>query len=871
MNIDQSNFATCLARIAARGGRTAAEARRILGEVHDRGADLVAEGAADPYVQAAQELAERARQAARQQRLDALRNATVRAGIMDAVEKEGGIATAADTLRSLLHGTNSGARDSVEARWRGNAATWQAALSWALRKAGVEKAAISGEMDREISREMWGLNAGAPSEATKNSPARQAAEAMAKMLDHLRERLNGAGARIGDAVDYVTHTNHDPDKLRAAAGSRRAPIAEAFGQWWHDTEPLLAEKTFADVTPAEGESVDQARRRFGQSVFEALVSGIHMTEGPAFGAKGFVKGGVPYVPPAFEGAGNLARRLSEGRVLFWRDGASWHEYMAKYGAQSSLAQGVMRSIDRAARKLALMQKLGTNPAGNLALVIRRLEETYRGDPDALQKFQNKIDGLDAVMAHLDGSANIPANAMAARIGSSVRSWETMSDLGGVGITHFASIWPTVTSEMKHHGFTGAGGRLAVMGNLVKALARGKGSAERQELLADLGAYSRGLTRDMWARWQAEQPIAGWLSSMANTFMKYTGIHYVFDNTQAAIREMLAAQLGRRLSGEYAALEPHLQQMLGKYGIGPGEWELLRSVEPTAAEGRRYLTPSDALKLDSAAAAKYLGESAANDPERLPYAASALARDLSDKLAAYYGDAAAHAVVTPGIKERAMLLGKERPGSFGGELRRFLVQFKMWPVAAANQILGREIHMSLSKGDAAWGLGTLMALTAAGGYLRMAVNDVALGHPLRDPRDPRTLLAALAQGGGVGILGDFLFGEAMRNRFGSGVVGTLGGPAVSDVDSFIHIYNDWLHGKAGWPDLARFMVRHIPFANLVYVKGALDYLLWFHLYEAASPGWWERANRRQMKETGRAMLGYKAGAPIPWTPWGVGAT
>ena len=74
----------------------------------------------------------------------------------------------------------------------------------------------------------------------------------------------------------------------------------------------------------------------------------------------------------------------------------------------------------------------------------------------------------------------------------------------------------------------------------------------------------------------------------------------------------------------------------------------------------------------------------------------------------------------------------------------------------------------------------------------------------------------------------------------------------------------------WPDLAHFGVRHIPFANLVYLKGALDYLVWYHLYEAASPGWWERTNRRLLREQGRTMTGYAPGQGVPWTPWGVGS-
>jgi hypothetical protein len=55
--------------------------------------------------------------------------------------------------------------------------------------------------------------------------------------------------------------------------------------------------------------------------------------------------------------------------------------------------------------------------------------------------------------------------------------------------------------------------------------------------------------------------------------------------------------------------------------------------------------------------------------------------------------------------------------------------------------------------------------------------------------------------------------------------------------------------------------------LVYLKGTLDYMLWYHLYEAASPGWWARTNRRIEKEQGRTMQGFTPGGSIPYgVPW-----
>jgi hypothetical protein len=47
-------------------------------------------------------------------------------------------------------------------------------------------------------------------------------------------------------------------------------------------------------------------------------------------------------------------------------------------------------------------------------------------------------------------------------------------------------------------------------------------------------------------------------------------------------------------------------------------------------------------------------------------------------------------------------------------------------------------------------------------------------------------------------------------------------------------------------------------------------LWYHRYEAADPGWWQRTNGRLLKEQGRTMQGYVPGQDVPWMPFAVGA-
>jgi hypothetical protein len=871
MKLNLAAFGACIAKIVERGRMTDGEAKAILQEVANRAEQMRASGVADPFVSAAAEMAGRLKENAQKAHADGIRNALIRNNLLGEIEKQGGLANAPETIRSLLHGTNKGSRDNIQSQWRGLAANWQAVLSNALRRGGLEHAAITGELDNEVAEALWRAHGGKPNDDVKISqPAQKIADAIKPLQDNARDRLNNAGAQIGDAMDYVAHQEHDPRKMRRAAGPGQTPDA-AFGAWWQAEQPRWSEKTFDGLVPREGESDADARTRFARSVFDALVSGVHMT---ASGAKGLETDGAGFVAPAFEGSRNIAKKLGQPRVIRYKDAQSWLDHQQQFGSATSLTAGVMRTLDQSARQVALMEKLGTNPTANLNQVLRKVEETYRSDLDGLKSFQGKIAGIKNVMGRLDGSLNIPENEMAAKIGANIRTFETMGSLGGVGVTHFASIWPTVTSELVHHGVS----RLQTLGNMVQALVRGKGTAERQDILADLGAYAGGLSRDMFARWQPEDSVPGRISSIANTFMKYTGIHYIFDNTQAGVREMLAHQLGRSTGKEFGALDPHLSQMLGKYNIVSDEWNLLRGVpDLPVSEGRAYLTPSDARRIDPAQTEALLrsrgmiGEK--SDPASVQQAVSQFGQTLSDRLLSYYGDAADHAVVTPGVKERALLLGSTRPGSIGGELLRFVTQFKMWPLAAMSQVIGREIYMSLSAKEAVWNLGALAALSSAFGYLRMSVNDAALGHPVRNPLDPKTMLAGLAQGGGIGILGDFLFGET--SRMGGGLVSTAMGPVASDADQLIQIFNRFradltdptIHHKNGkfadlWPDLAHFGVRHVPFSNLVYLKGALDYLAWYHLYEAASPGWWERTNRRLEKDQGRAMTGYVPGGGVP---------
>ena len=170
------NFERCVARVVAKSGLTQEQATEALQTVADRGGDIT---------EAVKALTAEATTAAQRSKFDAGRNATIRASIMDAVAKGGGIEKAEQTLRSILHGTNAGSRDSIQAMWHGNTAGWQAALEAELKKSIGGPVAVSGALDDHIAREMWSLNSGQKNPVPAPAAARAAdSEARAARSRH---------------------------------------------------------------------------------------------------------------------------------------------------------------------------------------------------------------------------------------------------------------------------------------------------------------------------------------------------------------------------------------------------------------------------------------------------------------------------------------------------------------------------------------------------------------------------------------------------------------------------------------------------------------------------------------------------------------
>ena len=110
---------------------------------------------------------------------------------------------------------------------------------------------------------------------------------------------------------------------------------------------------------------------------------------------------------------------------------------------------------------------------------------------------------------------------------------------------------------------------------------------------------------------------------------------------------------------------------------------------------------------------------------------------------------------------------------------------------------------------------------------------------------------LLRRGGLGIMGDFLFGE--YNRFGGGLASSLAGPTVGDLDQIRNLFLRTRDGDAKAADLLKFGIDHTPFMNLHVVRPAMNYLILNRAQEWLSPGSLERYLQRVEKNRGTPSL------------------
>lgn len=750
-------------------------------------------------------------------------------------------------LSSVIVGTQharAGARRSVDAAQQSLAGYYTGGFLSDLERLDGPHYQIwrKGTMDSEISEALWTIDNPAASPYKGPKEAMEIAEVIHKWQEIARSDGNRAGAWTGKMPGYVVRQSHDALKLRS----------KGFEAWRDAISPRLdwertANGIFRDADSAVVDGKTLTKESYLREIFMNLRTGVRLD-------------GSRIDPPKAarrkDYGGTVASRMSQERVLHFLDGKSWFEYNKIFGI-GTLQDAVFQGLQRSAQGTALMRAMGPNPRATLDTVYNRLELRLRqeGRAEELDRLLNKRHALDAQLAEVDGSLNAVGNPTAAQIFRVIRGLQSMSKLGGAVISAFGDV-PVFSSEFSYQGM----GRYEAMWRGITLALRGRGTAEQRAILSQIGVFSDSMAGDLAANFSGDD-IPGSITRMQTLFFKMTGLTWWTDSWRKAAGLMMSHELALERALGWDALSAERRRVFSLYGIDAKRWDIMRSAGTRMADGREYLTP-DGLDAVSDDAFEALLRAEGRDVS--PEAIADLRWEMADQLRTYFRDRISYAVLEPDAKTRSILRQGTSSGTFVGEALRCVMQFKSFSIATIQKVWGREtlgrgndsVRAALSnRHGEILSIAQLVLTMGAFGYLSMTTKELLKG---RNPRKwwespemaGKTFMAALAQGGGLGIFGDFLFGES--NRYGGGLIASMAGPTAGTIEDIHKIYTRIREGDTLGQGALRTAMGLVPGSNIWYFRGAFDYFLGYRLYEAINPGYFERMQRRVERENNQTF-------------------
>lgn len=805
-------------------------------------------GQAERLRQWATEEAERTKIAAAMRRRHTALNVIVRTKIDEAIDGllEAGLSPK-KVMLALLEGTQKGVRGgrkSTNALRQAYEGDYLGSMLAAIQRERPHLVGVlhDQKLDDDVFREMRELRQGGQPGITGNKDAQFLAKVFADHAEMVRVELNRLGASIGKFDGWGGVQTHDDVKM----------IGAGKDAW----VGYIAAKLDLERTFPEGVSGGEVARALGD-IYDTIITGIDNSTSPAeMGQR---------VNPA-----NLARSLGRSRVLHFKDAEAALAYRQEYGYGNTVS-GMFSHMRNSARIAAVMSTWGPNPNVMFDAVAATLEKRVKADPalSPAQK-QKQISQLNtqagALRAAIDiatGLASRPVDVTWSKIGSDARALQSMGKLGGAVLSSFGdTISAASASQFRGSGFfTGLTRQLA-------GIMSGRPKAEQAEIGFLIGEGFDGLIGHIVSPQAATDGVVGKLGRMQELFFRLNGLTWWTDVGRATAARVIAAEMGMRAGQAFDQLPPQYRHVLELNGIDAARWAVIGQANLRNVNGQAYVTPDRIRAMPDEAFMDIFPAriaAARGDPERIAYVIQDARRDVELSLRRFIADETNYGVIKTDAKTQRWMTVGHRPGTFAGEAMRFIMQFKGFPLAFTDRVIGRALfghRKDASKLERFAHIGALLGGLTMAGYASMTAKDIVKGYwPPRDPADPRTWLAAAQQGGAWGIYGDFLFSQT--NRFGGGIIETAAGPTLGSAGELFGIYNEAMlygldkasgdEGRFSASNTLNWALGNVPglsLVNLFYLKPAMDYLWLNSLRETLAPGTLRRQERTRQREYGQ---------------------
>ena len=757
-------------------------------------------------------------------------------------------------LVSIMVGSNdqiTGARDSVSVAQNSAMANLVTESNGLLKQAGVFK--LFKDMDvktqRKVTRTISELaaeptlteqRAGIKPRVTEQNPEIiKVAKIMHEFSEKIRQTLNSKGANIPKMWGWVVKHSNDIFEIRSAANRLGLKLddikadPDLIGTDINYNKNYQAWKNFAmqgldgDRTFATADNIDSYMR----FIYNTLVGNkIQMSDAASniYGSRDFAKG-----------AGSK-------RVLHYKTADDWFNYHLKFGT-GTLQEAYYSGIMTAGRNIGMIDRLGTKPIDNFEKIRLGVQSVLAEAGRDTGKISNATP-FKKWMNVIDGSMHTPDNFVLAKVGAIIRTVGDISKLGGAGISATADL-AIYGSEMKHQGDVFLGS----MADAMAALAQIRQNPEFKDIAEGLGFMIDGIIHDTANRNSAGDFNSKGATEIKRAFFKLNLLTWWTNTLKENAMLGMANYYAKQKNLKFNQLNKPLQNLFNVYNIDSVKWDVIRKQAMTkASDGREFINISQLDNISDIDMERILGRSDLSKTElqiqktNFKYSVSGILIDRS-----------IHAVIQPDARVRGVMTQGLLKGTGMGEAIAFLGQFKGFPMALVNMVVGRDVGFikkgpNQDIGRGIRGMGATFVTLVMLGYVAMSLKDLLKGKKLRDPRLKSTWFAAAAQGGGLGIYGDVLFRE---QRNSGSIVSGLVGPGATTIADVLLAVNYGIRGEGGAAGKAayRAVSQNIPFANLFYIKAAFDYIIGYQMMETMSPGVLKRVEKRMKKDYNQEYL------------------
>lgn len=592
------------------------------------------------------------------------------------------------------------------------------------------RSALAGDLARHNKADLDNVLREALGENTGDASAKHFAKVWEDVHEWLRQRFNAAGGAIGKLERWGLPQHHDARALRKAG----------LVIWKEKIRPLLDLSRMKH--PLTGKAVDA-------SELDEILDGIWLN---------VTTDGWSKREPSRQvfGKGALANQRADHRFLIFRDADSWLAYQRDFGGGGDIFAAMMGHINGMAKDIAAMEVLGPNPGATiewLKQIVKKQamlktagqKSAFAGDslraPDLANAAERKIDSL---WGSIRGTLETPVNGKWASGMAATRSLITASVLGSAAVSSLSDIGTTMVARQ----FAGIGAKGALP-DLLKAFGK---TTRREAVAAGLILDNAMHVFHAQARYVGTLDGPGWASFLADRVLTFSGLTPWTQAGRHAFGLAFMRTAAENAGKTFDALPDLLKQTFARYGLRAADWDRMRRIPMhDMGQGTMILRPQEiADRLDERLAERFL-EMIQSETE--------------------------YAIPNGSNRSKIMLVDQNRPGTFLGEVLRSFAQFKSFG-AVFIVLHGRRIHGMIAGNEtrkAAAYAGSLLISTTLFGGLSLQLKGMAQGRDPQDMVDPAFWGAALLQGGGLGIYGDFLFSNL--NRQGGGFATTLGGPVV----------------------------------------------------------------------------------------------